>query len=142
MFELYRNKLKTLSLICTGLILCFISSGCATIKSIEKNYKKIDYSDGINKSEAKLIAKKSLIDSPYRNFYRVIRPRILDNDETLQHPRYWFLKFRRKSSKLNKSNYFVVIEKKTGEVIYAEKHYPNNAQNYRWILELHEYQGK
>ena len=69
-----------------GCIVCLILfvGGCATTGSIERNYALIDYSDGIDREEAILIAKKGLISQdPNPNLkyqYRITGP-LVDYDE-------------------------------------------------------------
>lgn len=55
-------------------------AGCSTIGSVNYGYKRIIYTDGINKSEAKILAKKKIIDEKSQGSYMVIAPDAYDLD--------------------------------------------------------------
>lgn len=124
------------------IILSFFVSGCSTIGSINKSYSKLNRADGISAKEAKLIAKKALLDSEFRGDYRFIRPEIMHTQKTAYHPDHWFLKAKQKKLGFDDSYYFVVVNKKTGEVIYAKNHspYPTDVKGYFWVFTLHKMQ--
>ncbi|MFH0941136.1 MAG: hypothetical protein V1840_04710 [Candidatus Omnitrophota bacterium] len=52
-------------------------SGCTTIGSIEGNYAKINYSNGINRTKAVLIAKHDLIQTDLKYYYNIIHPEVV-----------------------------------------------------------------
>ena len=100
-----------------------ILAGCATVSSVRYFYEKIDYSDGVSKDEAKLIAKKHLIDSVYKYDYRVINPEI----RTWYEKDAWIVRFPPKKVQLlipeglfeavMPNAYLVAVDKRTGAVI-------------------------
>ena len=104
-------------------VLCLIHllSGCATTNSIKVNYEKINYSDGINKEEAVLIAKNHLLSTKYKYDYQIISPLVLNNKSTRQYPDFWCIRFHPKKLHLMPYYYLVMINKKTGEIVsYGE----------------------
>jgi len=79
--------------------------------SVNKSYSKIKYEDGISKSEAKRIAKKSLMESEVKGLYLMTGPGIIHNPDTYPHPNYWFVSFKRKPYSLATTNYLVIVDK-------------------------------
>lgn len=50
----------------TGLlVLALLVAGCSTTGSVQRNYKRVVYSDGISKQEALFIAQKACFDDQY-----------------------------------------------------------------------------
>ncbi|MDP2654477.1 MAG: hypothetical protein Q8Q08_10670 [Candidatus Omnitrophota bacterium] len=110
--------------------------GCATIGSIEKNYAKINYSDGIKEEEAILIAKHNLINSDSKNSFRVITPRlencqcVLKKDGRERKLGAWLVIFRSKPSLLFASDFLGLgdsemryfIDKNSGKIIASGAH--------------------
>jgi len=113
-------------------------SACSTVNSVNKSYSKINRDDGISVKEAKIIAKKSLVDSQFTRKFIVINPKTLKNPDTYPHPNHYFLKSKSKLLGSDGSSYLVVIDKRTGEVIYSRKNYPTYIKGYRWIMNLPE----
>lgn len=118
--------------------------GCATVPSIERNRRAIDFSDGINRQEAKIIAKSKIIQTHLKDDYRIIGPRIYDaaeftdeikgketfsflinrelyNDDELRYSDSWYVIFRPKFLSLFSVSYLVVIDKDSGEIQYAHE---------------------
>ena len=114
--------MKTMSNNAAGILILFINFtcfiGCSSIQSfesqsIEKNYAHINFHDGVNKSEAKVIAQKELLavakDGPYLS--------LLPNIENRDH--YWEVIFSSYSSK--KKYYIVNVNKDKGEIEYSHE---------------------
>ncbi len=110
------------------IILLIILNGCATVNSVKTNYALIDYSDGIDKKEAVLIAKEHLINTKYRHRYQVIGPKV----ENLPLEGAWLVRFRGKKTSISEfympSIYEVKIDKRTGE---CRLEYTNNMTDIR-----------
>jgi hypothetical protein len=121
-------------LIVAWVIGALLLSGCATIDSVNKNYQKINYSDGINTEEAKLIGKKRLINSGYQSEYQVISPDFLIDKRTKKYPDYWFVVYHPKNLGLTHSKYLVVMNKKTGDVLYSD-YWECKENNFDWIID-------
>lgn len=119
----------------TAVFLTVFLTGCATMKSVNNKYGKVDYTNGISKEEAKSIAKKSLMESKARGKYRFTVPMILDDPYTKPNLEYWYISFSKKIYHLRSSHYLVVINKHTGEIEYSDKKfkYPHPVKGYRWI---------
>lgn len=135
--------MKKYLLICGFVI--FIS-GCATISSIERNYRNIDLSNGINSEEAKIIAKNQIIQTNFKDDYRIIAPKVYDtsefdneaiieesfivdimSDSTLysngkfRYSDSWHVVFRPKFLNFLSTYYLFVIDKNSGQVQYAHE---------------------
>jgi hypothetical protein len=110
------------------IILLIILSGCATVDSVKTNYDLIDYSDGVDKKEAVVIAKEHIINTKYRHRYQVMGPKV----ENLQDEDAWLVRFYGKKTSISEfympSIYEVKIDKKTGECRFE---YTNNMTNIR-----------
>ncbi len=109
----------------TGKLLFFVTLmiflGCARVNSINAHYARVKVEDGITRNEAKLIAKKNLIETRYKYIYQIIWPRILENNHTKRHEDLWFVDFLAKEFQLI-SNYLVILEKDSGKIIYADSY--------------------
>ena len=55
-------------------IILLLFTSCATLDSLDEYYAGINYEDGINRDEAKLIAKKYLVESSYEGQFQVWGP--------------------------------------------------------------------
>lgn len=117
-----------------GLILL---SGCTSIESIDKNYKKIDFRDGLSENETRIMAQKALLDSGDINKFIYEKP-IFDNDPTVRkrYPNYAFIHFAPVVG--NDERYLIVINEKSGEVKYSGPFNPFKNKNYDTILKIQE----
>ena len=62
-------------------LLIILFSGCATVSSVERSFRSVNFSDGISRQEAKIIAKKEIIQTDFKDNYRVICPKVWDRAE-------------------------------------------------------------
>lgn len=120
-----------------SLILLLPLLGCATMSSIRNSYKKINFSDGIDINEAKIIAKNEIIKTDAKNEYKIIGPEACDigdlnakavtnklfkeilirnEDIGREYPNSWIVVFHPKLLSFFSISYLVVIDKNTGEV--------------------------
>ena len=97
-------------------ISCFL--GCSTYSAINKGVARISYDDGINADEAKLIAKKNLVETPFLGWagFRIIAPSILNNVDTRKYPQYWFVFFHPNMVIRREGGYLIVVDKRNGEI--------------------------
>jgi hypothetical protein len=88
--------------------------GCASAGSIRTKYDLIDYSHGIERKEAILIAKNHMLDSKYRQRYRITAPKV----EDLVDRDAWLIRFYGKKTSISEfympSIYEVTVDKRTG----------------------------
>jgi len=89
-------------------------SGCATARSIYMNAAILDYSDGIDTQEAKIIAQKSCLDEGIKDVF-ISSPEV---QECFFRPELWEVIFQSKDLSYLDYHYRLVIDKKTGEVTY------------------------
>ncbi|MFH1655047.1 MAG: lipoprotein [Candidatus Omnitrophota bacterium] len=116
------------------LVAAVFLSGCATISSINKNYYRINYDDGVDTNEAKVIAKKTLNGSEYRNQYIIIFPYILDDARTAGYSEYRFVVFRPKKIQIIRTSFLVVVSKITGEVLHSGQFYTKGTRSFEPIF--------
>jgi hypothetical protein len=62
--------------------LALLVAGCATIGGVNKQYERIEYSDGVNKKEAVAIALKHLISTEHKNNYLLSGRKIKKEEDT------------------------------------------------------------
>jgi hypothetical protein len=120
--SLISKKEALLRIVMYNIVLLTMLVGCATVGSIDKSYQAIEYSDGINKKEAIIIAKQHILGTEYKHQYRIINPGIKDKKE------YWEVAFLPKNSivrlpwvfftKFNDDCYLVYVKKSSGEIAW------------------------
>jgi len=102
----------------TLLILLNIISGCITADSIGRNMEKLDYSNGISKEEAIIIAQNYCLgDAACRDKCRISAPKVFENEKW--YPGQWVVYFWSKEISTLDHHYEVCIDKRTGEVVKA-----------------------
>lgn len=124
--------------------LTVLLNGCATLGSIDYGYKRIIFTDGINKSEAKILAKKKIIENKSsRDSFMVIAPdaydldefsrekrvslkssfwiELYDNEDKMKYPHCWAIVFRPKPFPFSLFDmyYLVIVDKTNGEIRVA-----------------------
>ncbi len=94
--------------------------GCATAGSINRDIATVEYSDGINMQEAKLIAQKYCLDDDYCSKNCMISSvSVYENKKW--YPGQWRAGFDFKLTSSNFGLYYVFsVDKKTGELSEAE----------------------
>lgn len=105
---------KYISLIAIALLAC----GCNSISTVTEKYKMINYADGINSDDAKLIAQKELIDSRYKGPVDVLMPSLVAHEDALKYPQYCFVSFPSTNYSSPLKDYLFVIDKRTAAIIY------------------------
>ena len=80
------------------------------MESIDEFYAAINYKDGINRDEAKLIAKKYLTESKYSGQFQVWGPIITGAEN------YWIVSFLYKSLETYEQILDVYVDTLTGQV--------------------------
>lgn len=93
------------------LIFASFLNGCATVQSINAGYEDVNYADGIEKAEAKVIAQKKLMDLGESGPYIISMPDVEDMG------RYWKVIFS--SLDMNKNYYIINVSKETGKVVHS-----------------------
>lgn len=112
-------------------LLVFVCSGCAHFKSFAD---RLDYSNGINQYEAMVLAKNEVKKADFRNYFGAIEPKFREDKATAQYPGYWFVEFT-PTVTMDFWSYFVVINKRTGEIVHAQDYYwPTRAADVNWIF--------
>src|SRR5690242_18088985 len=105
-------------------------TSCASREEIIRNYEeKVEYSDGVSATEAKLIAKRKIITVQEKRNYKITQPDLLTSVHTQKYPEYWFVVFghnwfspistdenAKTYRELMAAQYLVVIEKASGEI--------------------------
>ena len=102
------------------LLMSFIAwqLGCASTTK----FTEVDYTNGINRYEAILMAKKEIEQAGLRNYFQNLKPIIREDKYALKYPDYWFVDFTPKIY-FDFWGYLVVINKKTGKIIHSHDYY-------------------
>ncbi len=117
-------------------LVSFFIVGCSSVVPIKKNYiNEIDFSNGINATEALLIAKKQLISSDVRKKYILKSARVLSGYCERQYSRYWFVRFDARAFDESFWSYLVVIDKETGNIRFAGEYVPLQVFGYKWVFD-------
>ena len=135
-----------------GLFLIVTILGCSSLEAIYKNYKTVNFADGIDEPEAKVIAQKKLVNTEEQRFYRLTAPDIRTTPQAMEYPEYWFVVFghnwlspismepvTKTYTELREIQYLVVIHKKTGEVKFFGEWFPKRDNTFRWVFNPNAY---
>ncbi len=110
--------------------------GCSSIVSFKKKYsEEIDFSNGINATEAVLIAKKQLISTDVRRKYILKSAKVLYGYYERRYKQYWFVRFDARSFDESFWSYLVVIDKATGDIRFAGEYVPLEVFGYDWVFD-------
>lgn len=115
------------------LAIIITTTGCISFSQVEKNRKLIDISDGINETEALLVAQINLLESDFKSYDKVIPAKIRTDEAAQKYPDYWFINY----SPAVTSNYpslLMVINKQNGEVIFTKEYWPNVVKDLDWVF--------
>ena len=147
-------RAKRSNLFCI-LTLCLLA-GCSSTKAIYKNYDTlVRTSDGVNAQEAKIMAQRILIGTEEKDSYRVSYPDIKTGPMVARYPDFWFVVFGHNFleplstsaltdtyRELLKTEYLVVINKKTGKSPFFGEWYPKRENDFDWVFDQHAYNRK
>ncbi|MDE1921497.1 MAG: hypothetical protein KGI24_08660 [Candidatus Omnitrophica bacterium] len=145
------NRTRVLGL----LVLCFLT-GCSSTEAIYKNYDKLIFpGKAVSAEQAKVIAQRKLIGTGDKDSYRISYPDIKTGPLADKYPDDWFVVFGHNwLSPLNKNamldtytelretQYLVVVDKKTGEVVFFGEWYPERENDFDWVFDRHAYNRK
>ena len=115
-------------------VLIFFLAGCASTHNIVKQYKLIQYADGVNEEEAKVIAQKYFLDLPYSGPYNVYKPVIERDEFANQYPKYYFISFPSLNPKHNSYVYLVAVDMRTGAVIRSKEWSASQEPDFDWVF--------
>jgi len=111
--------------------------GCKSVSTINREFENINYSDGINRQEAILIAQKHILDSGKKSLD--ISSATIENSKTWHRlykelaaqyvaDNFWIVRFGAKIGTNDWQNglllayrYYVVVDKKTGNIVKEEE---------------------
>ena len=94
----------------------------------------LDLSDGAQMPEAVILARQEFLKSPYRSEYYPKNPEVLHDLSVRDYPAYWFVSFLPKKFDQSFWRYLVVIEKDSGQIIYANPYVPLEVVDYDWVF--------
>ena len=97
------------------LISIMLLTGCVTVNSVESEYTKINYQDGVSEQEAMTIVRKKLIDSGFYKTYPLWL--VVSSDEG----EYWRIVCSSLDSYIFSKTCVFIIEKINGEIIIIYK---------------------
>lgn len=109
--------------------------GCSPLSAVEQNLQSVEKADGVDPNEAVYIAQKALIDADQMKNFHLNANEILRNHVSRPYKDHWFVHFNPKNYKLNFWRFLVVIEKDSGEVIYARTYIPLEYVDFDWVFE-------
>lgn len=124
-------------------------SACASREDIMKNYEeRIDYSNGVEFQEAKIIAQRKIISVEEKRNYKITAPGVLNNAAAKAYEDYWFVVFgpnwlspistdgsAKTYTQLKEARYLVVISKIDGQIVFAGEYFPKRSPEFNWVFE-------
>lgn len=117
-------------------------TGCATVRSIEQNYSKINYEDGLSENEAVVIGQRFLLTHPDGKQF-ILSSGYMERGKDFKDKKYIVVKFMSKQFMPFTENFDVrfglCIDRETGEVFYAGKTY---VHIYSGLYDAESYKGK
>lgn len=135
------------------LLLCMTMalSACASREHIMQNYEeKLDASDGIDASEARIIAQRKIITVSEKRNYKITAPGFISTPAAKKYSDYWFVVFghnwlspistedgAKTYTELKEARYLVVIQKNTGDIVFAGEYFPKRSPDFAWVFEEH-----
>jgi len=113
--------------------LAIFLNGCASMEKINEEYGMIQYADGINQKEAKLIAQVHLMESRYTSSFDPYKADIITTPETLAHRNLWFVDFPAQDT-LSDTHHLVIVDKRTGGILRSRPYTFQYQTDYDWAL--------
>ena len=124
-------------------------ASCASREDIMQNYEeRLDYSDGVDIKEAKIIAQRKIISVQEKRNYKITAPGIIANAAAQKYEDYWFTVFghnwlspistdegAKTYSELKEAQYLVVISKKNGQIVFAGEYFPKRSPEFDWVFQ-------
>ncbi len=124
-------------------------TSCASREDIIRNYEeKVEYADGVNAMEAKLIAKRKIITVQEKRNYKITQPVLLNTLHTQKYPQYWFVVFghnwfspistdegAKTYRELMAAQYLMVIHKESGEIAFYGEYFPKRSNGFDWVFQ-------
>lgn len=131
------------------LAMAVMISSCASREDIMKNYEeRVDFNDGVNITEAKIIAQRRILSVQEKRYYKLTAPGVINNAASFQYDDYWFVVFGRNwlspisteegtktYTELKEAQYLVVIGKKDGQIVFAGEYYPRRSSDFTWVFQ-------
>lgn len=112
-------------------LILILSQGCTS----STRFTEVDPSNGINRYEAVLMAKKEIQDAGLRNYFQNLKPIIREDQHAMKYPDYWFVDFTPKIY-FDFWGYLVVVEKQTGKIIHSHDYYwPAKIADLDWVFQ-------
>lgn len=139
-----------------GLILLCFLVGCTSTEAVYKNYNTlVDFKNGVDAQEAKIIAQRMLINTEEKDSYRISFPDLKTGPLVYKYPDYWFVVFGHNFleplstsaltdtyRELLATEYLVVINKKTGKMPFFGEWYPKRENDFDWVFDQNAYNRK
>ena len=124
-------------------------ASCASREDIMQNYEeRLDYSDGVDMKEAKIIAQRKIISVQEKRNYKITAPGIMANAAAQKYEDYWFVVFghnwlspisteegAKTYSELKEAQYLVVMSKKNGQIVFAGEYFPKRSPEFDWVFQ-------
>ena len=124
-------------------------SACASREDIMQNFEeKLDYTDGVDIKEARIIAQRKIISVQEKRNYKITAPGVLNIPAAEKYEDYWFVVFghnwlspistdpgAKTYTELKEAQYLVVINKRNGQIVFAGEYFPKRSQEFDWVFE-------
>ena len=132
--------MKNIALIFLSMMAVGCTAALKPADRIAKDFKTVNFQDGISLEEALIIAKKEVIEQTPPQAYTLEEPKLMTDFGSVPHQdEYWFVSFNEITKGITPIVYMVTLRKDTGKIVFSRSYSPLN----EWILEaallkLHE----
>ena len=109
-------------------------AGCSVATAVNKKYAEVNRTDGVNENEAVAIARHELLNSDALKRFHIKKASILSDRLVDPYPDYIFVSFYPIAFDDHFWRYLVVIDRRSGKVVRAEKYRPLRILNYEWVF--------
>ncbi len=140
----------------SGILALCLLTGCTSTETVYKNYDNLmPVRNGATAEQAKVIAQRALINTEEKDCFRLSFPDINTSPMALKYPDYWFVVFGHNFlepflpypliesyRELVQMEYVVVIDKKTGKILFHGEWFPKRENDFDWVFDPHAYNRK
>ena len=111
-----------------------ILAGCSGVGPYARQYETLNRQDGVTASEARVVAQYHFSLSDQVRIFKPGNPQVLDDRLVQKYSDFWFVTFYPRDIDQHFWRYLVVIEKKSGEVVWEGTYRPLTVFHYDWVF--------
>ncbi len=102
--------------------------------NIIRQNELVTKNDGIDPDEALAMATYQLVQSPRKGKFNYREPNLMKSPFIRPYPDFWFVEFESNNFDDRFGRYLVVINKKSGDIVFADRYFPYEVMDYDWVF--------